>query len=69
MTFAQRKLFVLASWAAAVAIVGLIFAIDKPDLWLVIASLAIVPVVIANHLWDVPEPTLAELIAKGRARP
>jgi hypothetical protein len=69
MTFAQRKLFVLASWAAAIAVVGLIFAIDKPDLWLLIASFAIIPVVIANWLWDVPEPTLAELIAKGRARP
>jgi hypothetical protein len=69
MTFAQRKLFVLASWAAGVAIVGLIFAIEKPDLWLLIVILAIIPVVIANRLWDVPEPTLAELIAKGRARP
>ena len=68
MTFAQRKLLVLSVWAATVTAAGLIFAIDKPDLWLLVASLAIIPVVIGNRLWDAPEATLSELIAKRRSR-
>ena len=68
MTFAQRKLFVLAAWVATVAIVGLILAIDKPDLWMLIACLALVPAAIGNWLWDAPEPTLAQLIATSRKR-
>jgi hypothetical protein len=68
MTFAQRKLLVLAAWAAMVVTVGLIVAIDKPLSWMVIASLAIIPVVIGNRLWDAPEPTLSELIVRGKAR-
>jgi hypothetical protein len=68
MTFAQRKLLVLAAWAGTVVTVGVILAIDKPDLWLLIASLAIIPVVIGNWLWDGPEATLSELIVRARSR-
>lgn len=49
--------------------VGLIVAIDKPDLWMLIASLAIIPVIIGNWLWNAPPPTLSQIIAKGRSRP
>ena len=69
MTFAQRKTIVLAAWVATVAIVGLIFAVDKPDLWMLIATLALGPAAIGNWLWNAPEATLSQLIAKGRARP
>ena len=58
MTFAQWKFLVLAAWAAVVAASGLIFATDKPDLWLLIACLAIVPVLIGHRLWAPPEATL-----------
>lgn len=68
MTFAQRKLLVLAAWAATVMTVGLILTIDRPELWVLIASLAIIPVVIGNWLWDAPEATLSELIARSRSR-
>jgi hypothetical protein len=68
MTFAQTKLLVLAAWAATVVTVGMITAIDTPLSWAVIGSMAVVPVVIGNRLWAAPEPTLSELIVRGRSR-
>lgn len=68
MTFLQRKILVLTAWAVSVVAFGLIFAIDKPNVWVLVSSLIIIPVMIGNRLWVEPEPTLAQLIAKGRAR-
>jgi len=68
MTFPQRKLLVLAAWVATIATVGLIFTIDTPDRWLFVAAFAMIPAGIANWLWEQPEPTLSELIARSRAR-
>jgi hypothetical protein len=68
MTFAQRKLLILAAWVASVATVGLIVAIDKPELWLLIACFALGPAAIANWFWERPELTLSELIARSRSR-
>lgn len=68
MTFAQTRLLVLAAWAATVMTAGLVLAFDTPLSWAVIGSLAIIPVVIGNRLWDAPEPTLSELIVRGRSR-
>ena len=68
MTFAQRKQLVLAAWVAAVAIVGLILTIDKPDLWMLVATLALAPAAIGNWLWNAPEATLSQLIARARSR-
>ena len=68
MTFSQRKLLVLASWVATVVTVGMILAVDKPDLWLLVGFVALIPAMIGNWLWNAPEPTLAELIARGRSR-
>ena len=48
---------------------GLILAIDKPDLWVFVASLTIIPVVIGNWLWDAPETTVSQRIARARSRP
>jgi UDP-N-acetylmuramyl pentapeptide phosphotransferase/UDP-N-acetylglucosamine-1-phosphate transferase len=68
MTFAQRKVLVLAAWVATVATVGLILAIDKPDLWLLIACFALIPATIGNWFWNAPEATLTQLIARARSR-
>jgi hypothetical protein len=68
MTFAQRKLLVFAAWAGTVITVGVVLAIDQPGLWVLVASLAIIPVVVGNRLWDAPEATLSQLIAKARSR-
>ena len=68
MTFPERKLFVLAAWVATVAIVGLMLTIDKPDLWMWVATLALVPAAIGNWLWNAPEATLTQLIAAARSR-
>ena len=68
MTFDQRKQLVLAAWVAMVAIIGVLFAVDKPDLWLLVAVLALAPSGIANWLWNAPSPTVSQLIAASRSR-
>ena len=68
MTFAQRKRLILAAWVATVMIVGVILAIDKPELWILVGALALIPAAIGNWLWNAPEATLSELIAAARSR-
>ena len=68
MTFAQRKLIVLAAWMATVSTVGMILAIDRPSMWMVVACFALIPPAIGNWFWDAPEATLSQLIARGRSR-
>jgi len=68
MTFEQRKLLVLTAWVASVATAGLILTIEKPSLWLVVGVVATIPAAIGNWLWDAPDPTLSELIARSRSR-
>ena len=68
MTFAQRKFLVLAAWVAMVATVGMVLAIDRPSMWLVVACFALIPAAVANWFWDAPEATLSQLIARGRQR-
>ncbi|HEX8027921.1 MAG TPA: hypothetical protein VF491_05640 [Vicinamibacterales bacterium] len=68
MTFAQRKQLVLAAWVATIAIIGVSFAIDKPNLWILVAGLALGPSGIAHWLWKAPEATVSQLIASGRSR-
>jgi hypothetical protein len=69
MTFSQRKLLVLSAWVATVVTVGLILTVDRPNLWVLVGAVAMVPAAVANWFWDRPDPTLAELIARGRSRP
>jgi len=66
MTFTERKLLILAAWVATVAIVGLILTINKPELWMLVATLALVPAAVGNWFWNAPELTLSEIIAAGR---
>lgn len=68
MTFDQRKQLVLAAWVVTIAIIGLVFAVDKPDLWILIAVLALAPSAIANWLWNAPPATVSQLIAAARSR-
>lgn len=68
MTFAQQKQLVLAAWVATVAVIGIVFAIDKPNLWILIACLALAPTAVASWLWNGPEATVSQLIDSGRSR-
>ena len=68
MTFSQLKHLILATWVAAAAIVGIILVVDKPGLWILVASLALVPAAIANWFWNAPEATLSQLVATARSR-
>lgn len=68
MTFAQRKLLVLAAWVATVTTVGMFLAIDRPEMWMLVACIALIPAAVGNWLWNAPEATLSQLIAKARSR-
>ena len=68
MTFDQRKQLILAAWVATIAIIGVVFAVDKPDLWILIALLALAPSAIANWLWNAPPATVSQLVAAARSR-
>lgn len=68
MTFAQRKLLVLAAWVATVAIVGMLLTIDHPEMWMLVACFALIPAAIGNWFWNAPEATLSQLIARARSR-
>jgi hypothetical protein len=66
MSFEQRKSLLLTAWTATVVTVGIIMTIDRPTLWFTVVAVALIPAAIGNWLWNPPEPTLAELIAKHR---
>lgn len=68
MTFDQRKQLILATWVATIAIAGVVLAIDKPDLWVLIAAFTFAPPAIANWLWNAPPATVSQLIATARSR-
>lgn len=59
---------VLWAWAGLVVTLGVILSTGTVLSWMVISSVAIIPVIIGNRLWDAPEPTLSELIMRGRSR-
>jgi len=68
MIFAEQKLIILSAWVATVAIAGVILAIDKPDLWILIACLALIPAALGTWLWQTPKPALAQAIPTPRSR-
>lgn len=68
MTFAERKILLLAAWVATVATAGIILAIRRPDLWMFVACVALVPAAIANWLWDAPDATLVPVTVVARER-
>lgn len=68
MTFNQRKQLVLAAWVATIAIIGVVFAVDKPGLWILFSVLALAPSAIANWFWNAPPRTVSQLIAAARSR-
>lgn len=68
MTFAQRKFVVLAAWVATVATVGMILAIDRPSMWMLVACFSLISAAIGNWFWDAPQATLSQLIARGRSQ-
>ena len=66
MTFEQTKFLVLSAWVASVITVGLILTVDRPSLWMVVASVAVIPASVASWLWTAPPVTLSQLIQRYR---
>jgi len=66
MTFEQRKSLILAAWVAVVATAGFLITIDRPSLWLFVASAALIPPTVATWLWNAPQAALAPVIIKRR---
>lgn len=67
MTFDQRKVLVLAAWVATISTVGFIATIDVPAMWILVASLAIIPAAVGNWLWNAPVVSLSQLIHRSRS--
>jgi hypothetical protein len=68
MSFDQQKQLILAAWVATILVIGVMFAIEKPNLWVFVAGLALGPSAIAHWLWNAPQATMSQLIATAKAR-
>ena len=66
MAFEQIKFLTLSLWVATVITIGLIVTIDRPSLWVVVASVAVIPASVASWLWTAPPVMLTQLIHKYR---
>ena len=66
MAFEQMKFLVLSAWVATVITIGLVLTIDKPSLWVVVATVAVIPASVASWLWTAPPVTLSQIIQKYR---
>ena len=60
----QTKLFV--AWAIVVCLVALAIGINSVSNWIVVASLAVVPPLVARSFWRVPGQTISESIRDAR---
>lgn len=59
---------VLFAWTGLVVTLGVVLSSGTVLSWMVISSVALIPVLIGNRLWDAPEPRLSELITRARSR-
>ena len=66
MPFEHMKFLVLSAWVASVITVGLILTINTPSLWVVVATIAVIPASVASWLWTAPPVALTQLIQKYR---
>lgn len=66
MTFDQMKFLVLSVWVASVITVGLILTVDRPSLWVLVATIAVIPASVASWLWTAPPVMVTQLIRKYR---
>ena len=62
----HTKAVLLGGWMVGVLALGLTIDVESVPNWILFASVAVVPPVVARTLWREPAQTLAESIRAGR---
>jgi hypothetical protein len=66
MVSENTKWLVYAGWAIAVCVAAVAMGITSVVNWMVVASAAVVPPLVARRFWHAPEETISESIQDAR---
>jgi hypothetical protein len=62
----KNKTQLYIGWAFVSLVAALVFGVTSVTTWMVVASVAIVPPLVARSFWHAPEPTTSERIRNAR---
>jgi hypothetical protein len=62
----NNKTQLYIAWAFVALVAALAFGVSSVTTWIVVASVAIVPPLVARSFWRTPEPTTSERIRNAR---
>jgi hypothetical protein len=62
----NTKTLLFVAWSIAVFLVAIAIGVTSVSHWMVVASVAIVPPLVARHFWHAPEQTISESINDAR---
>ena len=66
MSSEKYKTQLFVAWAVVVCLVALAIGINSVSNWMIVASLAVVPPLVARSFWRAPDPTISESIRDAR---
>ena len=66
MSSEKYKTQLFVAWAVVVCLVALAIGINSVSNWMVVASLAVVPPLVARSFWRTPPQTISESIRDAR---
>jgi hypothetical protein len=66
MVSENSKTMLYAGWAIAVGLAAVAIGITSGVNWMVVASVAVVPPLVARRFWHAPEQTISESIQHAR---
>jgi hypothetical protein len=66
MEFKNLKVVVAVAYVILVGAVGAIVGVSSNIAWVLLAGLALLPAIAMLALWNDPEPTMSESIARAR---
>lgn len=66
MVSENKKTQIFVAWAILVCLAALALGIHSVSNWVVVASLAVVPPLVARSFWRVPDETISESIRDAR---
>jgi hypothetical protein len=62
----SNKTLLFAAWATVACLAALAVGINSVSSWIAVASVAIVPPLVARSFWRVPDQTISESIRDAR---
>jgi hypothetical protein len=66
MSSEKYKTQLFVAWAVVVCLVALAIGINSVSNWMIVASLAVVPPLVARSFWRAPPQTISESIRDAR---